>query len=155
MHSPVSLSIMHIYFVQMAPPVRWINCQFSFVAVGGCCESWGELWELGANPDQNKDQNSCAFLLCLSPCWQETSRLPSFTREKSSFKSFGWRLQNELKWLSQTFPVKTHRIFLWITFTTLMVIWIFFFSLPMVKVHLVTHFALLRKITSTSFFFFF
>lgn len=121
MPSPAFLSIMHIYFVQVAPPVTRLNYQFCFAVVG--------VWELrtGANRDQNKDQ-TCVFLLCSSPYWQGTSTSSLFTTVKSSLKSSGWRLQNELRWLSipPTFPVKTHRIFLWITFTTLMVIWIFF-----------------------------
>lgn len=126
MPSPAFLSIMHIYFVQVAPPVTRLNYQFRFAVVG----VWElrRAWELGLEQTETRIRTRLVSSCSVPPYWQGTSTSSLFTTVKSSLKSSGWRLQNELRWLSipPTFPVKTHRIFLWITFTTLMVIWIFF-----------------------------
>ena len=100
------LSIIHIYFVQISSPVILPNCQFSVILVDDYCKSWCEqslpshrALRTGTsfNSRWNREANTwtCIFLLCLSVT--------------SSFKSsFGWRLQNELGWLSspQIFAVK-------------------------------------------------
>lgn len=158
MCSPASLSTIQTRFDQVSSPVALLNCQFSFILVGAYWESWEYSSPIqralrgGTTRTRKARIRTCMFLLCFC-CWQETSGCPSYMTVKSNhISSLGWRLQNELRWFSipQIFTVKTRCIFLWITFTTLVLIWTFF---PMVKVHLVSHFALLHKIASTSFFF--